>query len=204
MVYLAEDFVAPSPDEFEEFEDLLGGRLPVDYRHFLEKCSGARLNYNVELVSPDGEHEVLCFDTTFALESGGDWDTNPFELRAAREAEGFPEEGVLPIARDAGGSVLYLDLRESGRVVAFVHGLPEWTELVRHDSLVEVAPSFQDYLERLFISDDIAELAIEEFDGAECADIAIEAMIEWLDSGNEDWREKLGELWNERVPTRPF
>jgi hypothetical protein len=203
MVYLAEDHVAPMAEAFAELEELLGWPLPPDYQHFLEACNGAYLNYQIEVVAPDGARDYLGFGITFALAGDGGPDTNPFELMEAREADGFPQEGVLPVARDAEGNGLCLDLRDGARVVAFVHGVPAWSDLVEHESLIEVAPSFQDYLERLFIPDGVAEQAIEEFDGAEGADIAIEAMIEWLDSGNDDWREKFADLWNDRVPTHP-
>ena len=47
------------------------------------------------------------------------------EIRSAREYVKIPQ-GVLPFARDGGGSVVYLDLsREgNGRVVAFVMDRP--------------------------------------------------------------------------------
>lgn len=92
--------------------------------------------------------------------------------------------------------MLYLDLREGYEVVAFVHGLPSWTGLRQQDSLVNVASSFDEYLEKLHISDDSAEAHISTF---EVSPDTVRATIEWLDSGNQGWRVKFKELWNSRI-----
>ena len=74
------------------------------------------------------------------------------ELRSAREYQKLPR-GVLPFARDGGGSMVYLDLSAEGRgrVVAFVDGLPEWTGLRTEPAFVELAPSFEEYVRKLRI-----------------------------------------------------
>lgn len=66
-------------------------------------------------------------------------------------------EKVLPFALDGGNSSgVYLDLtlEGKGRIVAFVHGLPEWIGRERQDKFVEIAANFNQYLELLYENDD--------------------------------------------------
>lgn len=183
--------------DISALEECLGAELPADYTAFLRTTNGGHLDYEVPVAFTDGHTERMGFCSFHEVREGGSWETNPFELEQAREAEGYPSRGVLPIACDGGGSSLFLDLRAGCSVVAFVHGLPAWTGLRQSDTLVTIADSFNDYLSKLFISDEYVAEFIEEFD-KEYGDPAFG--VEWLDTGNSTWREVFRDKWNAKFP----
>ena len=183
--------------EIVSIENELGMCLPNDYKEFLKSCNGGYLEYDILIHFENEKSEYLCFSSLYRASGDDDWECNPFELRQARKQEGFPETGVIPIARDGGSSMLYLDMREGCKVVAFVQGLPEWTGLRQEDSLVVVANSFDEYLDKLTISDEMIEDHIENF---EISEDSVNATIEWFDSIGLEWRDKFRGQWNERVP----
>ena len=187
----------PTSENIKQLEATLGVPLPDDYKNFLSHCNGGYMDYEINVQFPNGSSEFIGYCGFYSL-GEGEWETNPFELHQARALSAIPSAGVLPIARDGGGSILYLDLRDDYKVVAFVHGLPAWTGLRQEDSLIEVASSFDEYLSKLVISDISAQDHIENF---EVTPDTVASTIQWLDSGNKDWRSKFRELWNERVPT---
>lgn len=195
---IIEDTNQPVTDaEIRSIEKELGTDLPEDYKAFLKSCNGGYLEYDILISFKNGSTEYLCFSSIYAAKGETDWESNPFELRQARKQDGFPQEGVIPIARDGGSSVLFLDLRDGYKVVAFVQGLPEWTGLRQEDALVVIAESFDEYLNKLTISDEMVKEHIENF---EVSESSVESTLEWLDSIGLEWREKYRELWNERVP----
>jgi len=159
-------------------------------------CNGGHVDYEFKIQFESGASELMSFSGFYALMDPGSWETNPFELREARKQDGFPQHGVLPVARDGGGSQLYLDLREGCRVMSFVHGLPAWTGLREQDTLIQVAASFSEYWSGLLISDEYAEDFIEHYEPA-YGDAALAA--EWLDTGNPNWRDKFSRLWEQHV-----
>lgn len=183
--------------EIISIENELGASLPNDYKKFLKSCNGGYLEYDILINFENEKSEYLCFSSLYRASRDDDWGCNPFELRQARKQERFPEAGVIPIARDGGSSMLYLDMREGCKVVAFVQGLPEWTGLRQEDSLVVVANSFDDYLDKLTISDEMIKDHIESF---EISEDSVNATIEWFDSIGLEWRDKFRGQWNERVP----
>jgi hypothetical protein len=185
----------PSPELVAELEDELGCKLPADYRHFLDACNGGHAQYEVNVKFDDGTSEALSFNSFYSV-APGSWGTLPFELDNVRDQPGFPDQKVLPIACDGGSSVLFLDLRKECRVVAFVHGLPAWTGLRQKDTLVTVAPTFNDYLDALYISDDAIVDAITHFDPKYNVP---EMMAEWFDTRSPNWRTKHAEIWNRHV-----
>lgn len=186
----------PSELEFTILENDLGAKLPPDYKDFLLACNGGSLDYEIQIEIKKGINENLCFGTLYKLDIHGEWETNPYELRNERRQKGFPREGVIPIARDAGSSILYLDLRKGYKVVAFIESLPSWAGLTQNDGLVEVGSSFSDYLGKLHISERTAEKHIKSF---QLTNENIKATIEWLDTGRLDWRVKFKDLWNNRI-----
>lgn len=190
------DTPLPTSESIKQLEAALGVSLPDDYKTFLSHCNGGDMDYQIDVQFPGGSSEFIGFSGLYSV-TEGEWGTNPFELYQARAVSEFPSTGVLPIADDGGGSILYLDLRDEYRVVAFVHGLPAWTGLREEDSLIQLASSFDDYLSKLVICDEIARHHIEHF---EITPESVASTIEWLDSGNKDWRSKFSKLWNERVP----
>ena len=185
----------PTSERIKQLETALGLPLPNDYKKFLSHCNGGYMDYQINVTFPNCRSEFIGYGALYSV-SEGEWETNPFELYQGRKLSGLPPSGVLPIARDGGGSILYLDLRRGYKVVAFVHGLPAWTGLRQEDTLIQAASSFDDYLSQLVICDDIAQDHIENF---EITPESVAATIQWLDSGNKDWRSKFGKLWNERV-----
>ena len=186
----------PSERAMSWLEAELRTSLPEDYLAFVQTCNGGYVDYDIEVVFADGSSEALCFCSFYEVVQGSAWETVPFELINAKKMEGFPQERVLPIARDGSGSQLFLDLRDGYGVAAFVHGLPAWTGLREEDSLVRVADSFAEYWSRLAITDDYAQYCIEDFDPKY---FNAESLAEWLDTGNKNWRTKFGDLWNKHV-----
>ena len=178
---------APTAAEIAAIETLLGAKLPNSFREFLEVANGASMEYFVDITFEDGTSESLSFCSIFSTEEGDFCDeTFVGEIRAAREYQGVPV-GVLPFARDAGDSMVYLDLSPEGkgRVVAFVQGLPEWTGLRTEPSLVEVASSFDEYVEKLWFD---RENLLENLESPDLEPKHIDATEEWLDISLPAWR----------------
>lgn len=174
----------------------LGCEIPDDYKEFLLACNGGYLEYDLLVEFEDGNTEWMSYSSLYKLDASDDWESNPFEMHQERKKEGFPQKQVFPIARDGGGSVLYIDLRDGYKVVAFVEGLPGWAGLRQENSLVVVAESFNDYLSKLTLSDETIEYHINNFDVSEASALAT---VEWLDSVRGDWRHIFKEEWNSRV-----
>ncbi|HLY75996.1 MAG TPA: SMI1/KNR4 family protein [Planctomycetota bacterium] len=184
----------PSSEDIRRVEMELGCSLPADYRAMIDACNGASLNYFTTVELAFGRRETMGYCSFHAV-SPGEWGTLPFELAQIRRWPGFPAQKVLPIARDGGGSVLFLDLREGCRVLAFVDGLPAWTGREGNESLVPVAKSLDEYLAGMVIPDEIAKDHLETFD---VTPESVRATAEWLDSRCVDWRRKCGDIWASR------
>lgn len=186
-----------SEDTLVRIETTLGAALPEDYKHFLRTVNGGYLEYDLPVTFEDGSHEYLSFSTLFHADPTGEWESNPFELEQARQQPDFPPAGILPIARDGGSSVLYLDLRQGCQVVAHAAGLPAWTGKRQHDALLVVANSFDDYLCRLTLSEETIIGHIQSFDATPDT---VQATLDWFDSAEKSWRQKYHAIWNEKVP----
>jgi hypothetical protein len=108
------------------------------------------------------------------------------EIRSAREYQKVPP-GVLPFARDGGGSLVYLDLSPEGRgrVVAFVEGLPEWTGRRTESAFIELASSFDEYVIKLRID---RGAVIDRLQHDAQSIEHVDATEEWLDIGIPSWR----------------
>ena len=184
---------APTDSQLAAIETLLGARLPASFRDFLRVANGGSLAYVVDVPMGSGNMgsgkiEQLCFSGIFSADEGTFCDeTFVGEIRSAREYVKIPQ-GVLPFARDGGGSVVYLDLsgEGNGRVVAFVRGLPEWTGRRTESAFIELASSFDEYVAKLRIDRDdvIDRLAHDATDMSH-----VEATEEWLDIVMPRWRE---------------
>lgn len=181
-------FDAVDLDEVEQLEQTIDRRLPADYREFIVLASGGTLPYAVRLPPGDADGELLEFDTLTRV--GGN-----FNLAAAWKnfgntvfAEHLPN-GLLEVARDGGGSTLFLDLRDEsfGSVWAFVFGLPSWTGSSRSTIGGQVAPSWNDYLDMLTLDEDYAREVWEEAHINPDPDWTT-AVVAWLDSGLPEWR----------------
>lgn len=184
---------APTARQIAAVERVLGASLPTSFVEFLAVANGGYCEYVVDVPLGDGSTEEMSFCGIFSVDEGTFCDeTLVGEIRAGREYAKIPE-GVLPFARDGGGSILYLDLSPEGRgrVVAFVTGLPDWAGSRSESALVELAPSFDAYVDSLRI-DRAAVLDHLEHDVTELAQV--EAIEEWLDIGCPNWRRDDGEL----------
>ena len=168
----------------------LGIPLPEQYLAFLQANHGGTVEYSVKL--PPGEQgEPICFSDWFTLEPGASgaysWGSVLGEWRLAKDAHHSNElpDDLLPIARDGGGSTLYLRLGSDhrGEVWAFVHGLPAWAGGSMTDSFGPVAKSLDEYLDSLFVDEDLAEIAwLDRTPDYE------DMILAWLDTGFPAWR----------------
>ena len=149
---------APTEAEIDEIEKLLGAKIPDDFLDFLNHANGGSMNYCIEVREVK---DTLSFCSIFSSKKlknyGHPYETFIYEILQSRKNLKTPKE-VLPFAVDGGGSILFLDLTEegNGRVVAFIHGLPEWTGSESNDTFMILATSFKDYLGKLFECDDFA------------------------------------------------
>lgn len=179
---------APTEGELRAVESLLGARLPESFRDFLQVANGGNVEYVIDVPLGNGNTEPLCFCGVFSCRQGKFCDeTFVGEIRAGREYTKIPP-GVLPFARDGGGSIVYLDLSGEGRgrVVAFVEGLPEWTGLRNESAFIELAPSFDEYVANLRVDRENVIYGLEH-DATTLSHVA--ATEEFLDIGMPRWRE---------------
>jgi len=188
----------PDPAEVAAVEQALGVALPACYRQFLDVANGGTLDHYSVRVPPTPEGEVLCFGDVFypGRDGHGEYGYGTLlgELREHRRSLDLPRE-VLPIAQDGGGSTVYLDLTEkgAGRIVALVHGLPAWTGSSRQqDAFVELAPSFDAYVDLLFVDEEylsetmgLLEDALRRGDEEQ-----VRANRTFLDLAVPDWRDR--------------
>jgi hypothetical protein len=147
---------APEPREIEAIEALLGMHLPQDFLDFLEIANGGYLDYCIR-VPPDDELSFCQLYRAGKDDNGGyGWETFIGEIKVERQSKHLPRE-VLPFARDGGDSVVYLDLTPEGRgrVVAFLHGLPDWAGDRPNDGYVVLAPDFMSYTKLLYKCEDL-------------------------------------------------
>lgn len=181
---------APAQADIAAIEAELGAALPASLQDFLHAANGAVIEYCCDVPLPDGGSEQLSFTSWFAAglaasATPGD-ESLLGELRLARQDADFPAL-LLPLARDGGDSMLYLDLRPegNGRVLAWVRELPAWTGRRAH-GLHQLAPSLDAYLDGLYI-DRAGVLS----DLARNATLPshLEATAEWLDIGLPQWRD---------------
>jgi hypothetical protein len=191
-------FVPVDPGEVTALEAAIGRPLPADYRAFLDAANGGRLEYAIRLPASAGG-EVLGFTDVHQVgrDQRGEYGYGTLLGEYRRHAESaavgqLPVEDLLPIAVDGGGDTLYLDVgsRTPGRLLAFVHGLPEWTGLAGHDVFPVVSDSFDAYLDSLFIEADIAQLTWEDAKDADPADEWRRVVVAWLDEGLPNWRDR--------------
>lgn len=181
----------PTEGEIKRLESEVGATLPDDFRRFLDVANGGELaDYSI-LVTHSGGDELMGFSSVYATRPAPGRITFERALRNERARKNIPE-GVLPIAYDAGDSILFMDLSgdAGGRIVAFVHELPDWTGRGRSDAYVEVAPSFGEYVDQLQIETQYAQESIDRaWSGSDTS--AAVAVAEWLDIGMPDWRTRL-------------
>ena len=179
---------APTTAEIEAIETLLGAKLPATFRSYLEVANGGYLEYAINVDTGDGRIESISFCGLFRT-GAGDFSDETFvgELRSCREFMKIPA-GVLPFARDGGGSLVFLDLssNDGGSVVAFIQGLPGWAGRRTESAFIKIASSFDEYLGNLHLD---LEAVIDHLihDATESSQVI--ATEEWLDIGLPRWKE---------------
>ena len=178
----------PSESQLHEIEELLDAKLPASFKEYLQVANGGYLEYVIDVPMESGQSEPLSFCGLFTADSGTFCDeTFVGEIRSGREYAKIPK-GVLPFARDGGGSIVYLDLSPTGngRVVAFVQGLPAWAGKRTESALIELAPTFDQYVDMLRID---LEAAVDHLEN-DATDLShITATEEWFDIGYPTWRD---------------
>lgn len=177
----------PSESQLRAIEDELGAELPLSFQQYLDVANGGYLEYIIDIPTGTGQFEALSFCGLFSADIGTFCDeTFIGEIRSGREYKKIPN-GVLPFARDGGGSIVYLDLSSAGngRVVAFVEGLPSWAGKRTESAFIELASSFDEYVDKLKVDLDVVVDHLEN-DVSELSHIA--AIEEWLNIGLPDWR----------------
>jgi cell wall assembly regulator SMI1 len=178
---------APTAADIEAIEALLGASLPASFRAYLEVANGGYLDYSIDVDVGGGRMESLSFCALFSADLGkSNGETFVGEIRSCRECMKIPV-GVLPFARDGGGSMVFLDLSPDGggAVVAFIEGLPAWTGRRAASAFVKIASSFDDYVDKLQIDrDDV----IDHLTHGVTDPSHVDAYEEWLDIGLPNWR----------------
>ena len=178
----------PTSEQLATIEALLGAKLPASFVEFLRVGNGGYIEYVIDVPVGDGRVEQLSFSKIFSAAAERDGaETFLVELRSAREHTKVPP-GVLPFARDGGGSIVYLDLSEEGggRIVAFVTGRPEWTgSHRRQSSFITLAASFDQYVSKLRLD---RELVLDQLQHDATSRSHVSATEEFLDIGLPEWR----------------
>ena len=170
---------APTRQQLVQIERELGLPLPSLFRDFFVTAAGGHIEHVVDVRMADAETEELCFSSIF------DADEVLREIPRHRLGMKIPNQ-VLPFARDGGGSTAYLDLTHdgAGRVVALVVGLPAWTGRPRETSFVEVASSFDAFLDLLRIS---RESLLDQLQNGCSQPSHVVAVEEWLEIALPSW-----------------
>lgn len=167
----------------DAIEHELGAALPVDYRAFVSDVGGGTVPYAVWLPPGARDAEAIQFDHLVTVDG-------LMAERAAYLAGSLPEvmpPSLLPVARDGGGSMLYVDLAD-GAVWAFVTGLPAWAGEPAGPRGGRLAASWSDYLAMLRMDPDYARDVWEDRHDADPEWVA--ALEAWLDDGLPDWRDR--------------
>ena len=190
--HLALDGAKPPPtaQQIAAIEALLEAPLPPAFLAFLQVANGAWSDYTCDVPDGEGGVEKMGFNTFFSAEEGDFCDETLIgEMRAARQHMAMPVK-ILPFARDGGNSMVFLDLTPegAGRVMSYVQELPEWTGKRAH-GFIELAPSFDAWLDGLYIDRDTV---LDELEHSVSEPSHLDAMAQWLDIGMPAWRRDAG------------
>ncbi|HJL47011.1 MAG TPA: hypothetical protein RMG45_14270, partial [Polyangiaceae bacterium LLY-WYZ-15_(1-7)] len=161
---------------------------PASYCAFLEQGNGASLAFYVcPSRSPDGTSPRVGPARFHSTRLYGGWGTLLFELEQARTNVFQLPPRILPIA-EGWSAPVFLDLTPegAGRVVVFRRGLPGWTGLPTDSAWLDVAPSFEAYLNALEL--DREELA-HEVANSPTTSAHVAAWETHLDLLAPDWRD---------------
>jgi hypothetical protein len=183
--------------ECAALEREIGLPLPPAYRSFLESAGGEKLDYSIRLPACDPE-PVQSFDNLYQL--GRDdadeygWGTLLGEYRRSRDgwlAENVPLTGLLPVARNGGNDILFLDLNPAthGQLHAFVHAIT-WSGHPGNHVFTKVADTFDTYLDSLFVDLDTAQDTWDDVADSHTSDPWRRTVEKWLDKELPTWRDE--------------
>lgn len=193
-VFIWGDFERVRAGDWRRLRREIGSAVPSEYRSFMEVANGGVLPYSISL--PPGEGgEPIGFSELHTVtpdhNGGYSWGTvigEKREMNGAYWADIVPSDCV-PVAHDGMRSHLFIRVSEDdrGEVWAFVHGLPSWAGGGERDSGGLVASSWHEFLEMLYIDEDLAEMQWSDSAGEpEWRD----SVVRWLDSGMPGWRDR--------------
>jgi hypothetical protein len=143
----------PSPDQVEAFEAEIGTRLPDDYRQFLLRSNGGKINWHeFQGPTPEGQEWNTVIDQV-----GGLRDERDLSLRLARRIYQGRDlqipRALLWIMGDPGGNAMCLGLtgKYRGRVYFWIHdeqpSPEEWDgEVETAGNVILLANSFIDFV----------------------------------------------------------
>jgi cell wall assembly regulator SMI1 len=134
----------PTPSQIALVERLLGTPLPADYLAFLRHANGGHPTLDTFYIQRHGEQEPWTIDHFLRIASESLATEDPWDvLWNYRTLQPILPKAIVPIAEDAFGNMLLLDLTEegSGRVLLWVRD-EEWP-------VFEVAPSFESFIDSL-------------------------------------------------------
>lgn len=191
---LIEDPLGPfRAEELAQVEQELGAALPVAFTEFLAVAQGGTSEYVL-----DAEGEEISLGSIFRVGTNerGEYGYGTLlgELREHRREKRLPQQ-VLPFSQGGGDVWFYLDLTPegSGRVVVFLQGLPEWTGRSQDSRFVQVAPSFNAFLDSLRVDE---SYAIDNLRNAlaQGRQDWITANVEYLEFCLPQWRQEYPDL----------
>ena len=179
---------APTPAQIAAIESELQARLPASFLAFLQVANGGEIDYYCDVPDGRGGVEQMSFPGMFNADEGDFCDeTLVGEIRAARQYMDMPQK-ILPFARDGGDSMLFLDLSDEGQgqVLAHIRELPAWTGPRAPAGLMVLAPSFDAYIDSLYLDKAIAIRNLEQY-ASQASHLA--ASAEYFDIGLPGWRD---------------
>ncbi len=152
------------------------------------------LDYSIRLLACDPE-PVQSFDNLYQL--GRDdadeygWGTLLGAYRRSRDgwlAESVPLTGLLPVARNGGNDILFLELSRAthGQLHAFVHAIT-WPGYLGNHVFTKVADTFDAYLDSLFVDPDTARDTWADVADSDTSDRCRRSVEEWLDKELSAW-----------------
>jgi hypothetical protein len=147
MGFVLENTKQCSLAEIDAFEGRSSLRLPADYKRFLQTTNGGRQRSGGVIREFASQRKVSRVNLIFGLREESSYN---IETHMSYLDSRIPEK-LLPIAYDSGGNYVLLDCNESrgGRVYFMGLELADPDVPPSLDSLILVANSFDDFMERL-------------------------------------------------------
>ncbi len=135
--------------EIEEIEQMLGLKLPNQYREHLLKYNGGQCEPNIFIFNENGKLSDSCIDWFLAIYEGEYDNLNRYIIEYKIENKRLPEM-VLPIAHDPGGNLICISCsgEDYGKVYFWDHER-EMDASIGFSNLFFVANSFNEFIDNL-------------------------------------------------------